>query len=263
MPELTQSLWNIEQGWSALLTEREDMLEQLVACQVAKQPEAEAEAAAHLCRIDEAIVAHAKREVRKVDGIRGIWKHLQMQHAAATEEARVQSARAKAIEANLNALKSAVQITMEEMPWVAGKTRKLEGRLGALYLKGNGGRRAVTITDEAMVPDEFCVYEGRIRGDIWNALLLVAKTVARSNGASGDALLEDLDSLQMLRLPSISTLYDALTEKCQTCADMDLIVYDAEGSEVAGASCASCGGSRLAGVPGAYLAPLGSHVEVR
>ncbi len=250
MPELTQSLWNIEQGWSSLLTEREDALENLIACQVAKQPEAETEAAERLCRIDEAIVAHAKAEVRKVDGIRGIWKHLQMQHAAAVEEVRVQQARAQAIEANLNALKSAVQITMEEMPWTAGKPRKLEGKLGALYLKGNGGRRAVTITDESMVPDEHCVFTFRFPGKCAPLLLHRVKSMAEAN------------NLPIERTPLLSSLYEALTAKCPTCSFTDLVVYDADGS-VVDVTCTTCGGTRLAGVPGAYLAPLGSHVECR
>ena len=45
---------------------------------------------------------------------------------------------------------------METIPFPAGKPKKLEGRTGALYLKANGGKQAVEVTDESLVPDELC-----------------------------------------------------------------------------------------------------------
>ena len=140
------SLWKIEQGLADLFERREELT----------VPEASGiESFVELQDVDLAIAAYMKAEVRKVDGVRGWWKYLEMMRDAAKDEAKTMHDRAQAFDRQLTVLKSAILVTLEEMEFRAGKPRKLEGKTGSISIVGNGGRRPVIITDEALIPDEY------------------------------------------------------------------------------------------------------------
>lgn len=127
------SLFDIEKGLHELLG----------AWQEAETPEA-------LEAAEAAIKAYAEAEVRKVDGIRRYIRACEAQAEAAKEEASLQSRRAIAWEARAEHLKHFCFEAMQAFDF-----RKLEGRTGAMRIKGNGGKQAVTITNPDLVPDEF------------------------------------------------------------------------------------------------------------
>lgn len=146
------TLWSIESGLADLMEQRQNATDE------------------QRVDIDLAIVEHVKAEVRKVDGIRAMAKHLEMIRDAAWAEADAMKNRAQRAEQQLQVLKSAVQVTMEEMEWRQGKPRKLEGKTGAISLKGNGGRQPVVITDESMIPDEYRTVTLKMNGALWRRI---------------------------------------------------------------------------------------------
>jgi len=211
------SLWNIEQGLADLFEQREELLTGTPDI-ASMGPDPQAEHAARLVEVDLAIAEYIKAEVAKVDGVRGWWKHLEMMRDAAKDEAETMQDRAQAFGRQLTVLKSAILVTLEEMEFRAGKPRKLEGKTGSISLVGNGGRRPVVITDEALIPDEYRTVTVKMNAELWRKVC---------------AALPDLAGMQECKKdPNLTLIYNALE-------------------------------SGMDGVPGAILAPLGSHVRVK
>lgn len=233
------TLWNIEQGLADLMEQRESALAAInESCADLNTPiQPFKDATAELARLDLAIAEYIKAEVRKVDGIRSMVKHLEMIRDAAKAEAATMQDRAKAADRQLQVLKSAIQMTMEEMEWREGKPRKLEGKTGSISLKGNGGKQPVVITDEALIPDEYRTVTVKMDHDFW-------KRITQA--------LPDLGGIRMVtKEPSISRIAAALEEPCKACNGEGLV------------ACPACGGSKRNGVPGAILAPRSAHIEVK
>jgi hypothetical protein len=226
------TLWNIEQGLADLFERREELT----------VPEASGiESFVELQEVDLAISDYIKAEVQKVDGVRGWWKYLEMMRDAANDEARTMQDRAQTFDRQLTVLKSAIQITMEEMEFRAGKPRKLEGKTGSISLVGNGGRQPVVITDEALIPDEYRTVTVKMNAELWRKVCVA---------------LPDLAGLQECKKdPNLTAIYNALQEPCAGCGGT--------GKSGDFGYCIGCGGAGKQGVPGAILAPLGSHVRVK
>lgn len=112
--------------------------------------------------VQNAIEAYVAAEVEKVDGVRAYLRHSEIMAAAAQQEAERFRERAKAWQSRADRLKDACLRIMSG----AGK-KKLEGRTGALLVKGNGGLAPLVITDETMIPEECVVYTGKIAGPLW------------------------------------------------------------------------------------------------
>lgn len=204
------SFWNIEQGLADLFEQREEALAELQQF----TPESDT----RLEQIDFAIAAYMKAEVLKVDNVCGYWRDREMRIAAGKAEKSRISGLIESWERQLIVLKNAIQITMEEMQWRAGKPRKLEGKTGSISLVGNGGRRPVVITDESLIPDEYRTVTVKMNAELWRKVC---------------AALPDLAGMQECRKePNLTLIYNALE-------------------------------SGMDGVPGAVLAPLGSHVRVK
>lgn len=191
--------------------------------------------------IDRQIREYVAAEIRKVDGIRGYWRHAELMRDAAKAEADVQALRAKAWDQRLKRLKEMCLTVMEAIPFPPGKPKKLEGRTGSLMLRGNGGKQAVEIHDEALVPDEMKMVTVMISRDQWQlkaALFRDPKIVSCA--------------------PSLSLIGAELERACEHC----------DGAPAVGTKdeCQWCGGSGKRGkrgVPGARLAPRGQHVECK
>ena len=215
---------------------------------------------------DQSIADYCDAEVRKVDGIREVWRWLENVIMAAGIEIEFQQARKAAAKANLDRLKSNVQAVMESMQWREGKPRKLEGQTGALYLKANGGKQAVTITDEALVPDEYTVMEGRLPTFIW----IEIRQFMRAQAALGDRVAQDISKdmegcIGLKRVPSLSLIAEALGKPCPRCSGKKYVnVPDTWISgQTEDVQCSECGGTGLECVPGCRLEARGQHVEVK
>lgn len=152
---LELSLYAIESDLVNLIEMREQATEEMLAIKDGSTPEHDAAMEA-IAVIDNQIREYITAEIRKVDNIRAFWRHCELMRDAAKEEARVQSDRSKAWGARLDRLKATCALVMESIPFPAGKPKKLEGRTGVLLLKANGGKQAVEVTDESLVPDELC-----------------------------------------------------------------------------------------------------------
>lgn len=126
------------------LYEIEDGLIEMIAARE------EAETPEEIAAADSAIQAYVQAEIRKVDGIRGYLRQCDVMIKAAKEEAAIQKARADTWEARRDALKARCLEVMQRFG-----TPRLEGRTGSLAVTTNGGRLAVAIPDESLVPDEF------------------------------------------------------------------------------------------------------------
>ncbi len=181
-----------------------------------------------------AIRACAEAEVRKVDGIRRYWRACDQMAAAAKHEAATQTERARLWESRRERLKAVVYAVMDQF-----KLKKLEGQTGQLLLKGNGGKQAVDIYDESLVPEFYKTITVSMALSQWNALLRLAEVTGVADAKSTIS-------------PSNSLIAEVLNRNCPLC----------EG-EGALKGCAECGGSGKQSVPGCRLAPRGQHVEVK
>lgn len=204
-----------------------------------------------LAVIDDQIREYITAEIRKVDGIRAFWRHCELMAQAAKEEAETQAARSKAWRNRLDRLKQTVQLVMETIPFPAGKPRKLEGRTGALLLKGNGGRPAVEVYDESLIPNECKTVTITMTVPRWYEVLDEIDMVGVTGVTIGPSL------------PSLSLIAEQLAKPCTLCCGSKTITRPAElrGDETV--DCPDCGGSGKASVSGARLKPVGVHVECK
>ena len=189
--------------------------------------------------IDEQLVEYAKAEVRKADGIAHHWRNFEARVAAKKAESKRLAAEARLDEERLDRLKSMVQFAMESFEWRAGKPRVIEGKTCKLYLKRNGGRPAVEISDESLVPDEFCTVTVAMNAISWAIL------------ARDDVYGPALSKVRALRAPSLTLIAEQLSRNCEACGG--------DGNF----DCPECGGTGKQSVPGARFAPVGQHVECR
>ncbi len=218
------SLFGIESGLHELFD----------AWQSAETPE-EVEAA------EVAIRACAEAEVREVDNIRRYWRACDQMAAAAKHEAATQTERARLWESRRERLKAVVYAVMDQF-----KLKKIEGQTGSLLMKSNGGKQAVEVYDESLVPDEYCTVTVTMPVKIWNATVALQRA-PKSEGA------ELHPSVKVSpRAPANSLIAEALNRNCPLC----------EGEGVL-KGCVECGGSGKQSVPGCRLAPRGVHVECR
>ena len=245
------SLYTIESDLANLVEMREQTLASL------KQADSEGDLPEIIQRlneeaveIDAAIQLYVKTEITKVDNIRAFWKHCELMRDAAKEEARVQSDRSKAWGARLDRLKATCAMVMESIPFPSGKSKKLEGRTGSIYLKANGGKQSVEVTDESLVPDELCTVTVMMSAELWRALAEHVAGCDRTGEFDGEFY-----RLTPSRKPALSLIGEALHRKCEACDGAPAIGTKDE--------CQWCDGSGHQSVPGCRLSPRSNHVEVR
>ncbi len=142
----SQSLFQLEHELVELMALREEM----------------AEAGEDVTACDQQIQEYAKRELRKVDGIRQYLRHAQIMEEAAKAEAARLEVLARRWKAKGEWLKGICQGVMEHFG-----IKRIEGQTGSLSLRGNGGFAPLTITDESLIPEELCEYRGVISGRAW------------------------------------------------------------------------------------------------
>lgn len=206
-------------------------LEQLLSFQ--EDAETEEEIAA----TNTALAEYVKRAVEQVDPIRGYLLYSAMMARAAKEERDRQSALATAWQTRHDRVKDAALLTMR----LLGQ-KKLTGKTGQLVRKGNGGKQPVVVSNPDLLPPELLNVTVTMPLDVWQAV----------RAAVGDMLvLPDKQAVE----PSLSRIGEALNDPCEYCIG--------DGSNGVGKDCHVCGGTGLAGVPGASFAERGEHIECR
>lgn len=186
--------------------------------------------------IDSQIEQWMAAEVEKVDRVRAYLKHCDVMIEAAQAEADAQAARAKTWMARRARLANIVQYVME-----AQQRRRCEGATGVLRLQGNGGKRALTITDASLVPDEYKRVVVTFSLSQWERLVREHPTFA----IIGEPPPPHIDTAAVRK---------ALEQKCEVCGGLPAH----EPADV----CKACNGTGGGHVPGAHLAERGQHLRV-
>lgn len=233
------SLWTIENALVELIQAREEV----EAAAGSPDDPYDSERALELQEIDKAIAEYIRAEVGKVDNIRGFLKHAEMMAEAAREEAAAQTARARAWEKRIDAVKDRVRDVMLE----AG-SKRLDGRTGAFLIKGNGGKQPLIVDNEAAVPEECCKYVGWIGGELWRRLQAFLPIIYGRYGLAAS-------DFRLTRTVDNEWTRDALKTQCSMCGGLP----PHEAADV----CPVCGGSGTEPVPGARLGERGQHLEVK
>ncbi len=182
--ELQLSLHNIETGLSELADE----------LAMAVLPEQIALVQGELRRYLEA-------EIKKCDGIGDLCQHLESLTIQIGAEIVRLKERQRITEKTLANLKDNVKFVMQGMPWKEGNPRKIEGVRHTISLRGNGGKQAVVVTDEAILPDNLVTYSIKVDGDIFLGLI----------GHIPDQQWKTFLALSDIkRTPKLSEIYDEL-----------------------------------------------------
>jgi Siphovirus Gp157 len=170
---LDLTLYQIENDLLDLIQMREQTLEEAdgVRALVGSQSQEYADALYDVKVLDGQIAEYVKAEIRKADNIGALWRHFTMMRDAAKAEAKRLDQLAKGWESRLDRLKAVCQAAMETFEWRAGKPRVIEGRTTKLYLKANGGRPAVEISNSELIPDEFQRITAEMSGDVWEEIV--------------------------------------------------------------------------------------------
>lgn len=177
--------------------------------------------------IDQQIAEYCRREVRKVDGIHGYLGHCKMMAEAAALEAKRIQEYAQQWSRKADKLKEVVKYVMGAM-----NLTRLEGTTGQLVIKGNGGRRAVVITNPGLLPDELCIVKLEMPYKAW-----INRSFVNFNEQ---------------RCADMKSIYEELNTLCIDC-----------GGTNPPEPCIACQGTGLTLVPGAVLSPRGNHLEVK
>jgi hypothetical protein len=120
----------------------------------------------------------------------------------------------------------------------------------------------VEITDESLVPDEYCTVTVTMPVPLWIAFVQRKDFNMRDFAEPGSVK-------ESPRSPSLSLIAEALSQPCQKCGSVPAVRYSTEGitdepdGAVGVAVCPECGGSGRRSVAGAQLKPQGQHVECR
>ncbi len=226
------TLYEIEADLRALIDKREELEESTCFT-----PEEDRERLNQIADCDLAIHAWVEKSVRKVDGVRNWWKTCEQMAMVAAQESKAQAARAKQWDNRLSRIKAMCVSVMDSMG-----VKKLEGRTGTLSLRNNGGRQAVTVSDPALVPEEFQDITVTMPVRLWDRICADMAPAFRSDWRIG--------LRESMPVPRLEKIREALESRCSTCGGADT-------------DCRNCGGSGYNGVPGCVLEPRGVHAECR
>lgn len=194
--------------------------------------------------IDSQVRVWVEAQLSKVDRVAQYLRHAKMMEEQAEAESRRYAVIASTWENRVRRLKEMCLALMEERG-----LKRLEGNGNTLREQANGGKRALKITREDLVPDEFCSMQGCIPLFIWRPLIRLAYEVGTKE------MQRDLEGLKLTRVVNESAVRKALESKCPACqgdsvTDADLV------------ECQTCGGTGHQLVPGAELEDRGSHLRV-
>lgn len=266
---LNLTLFQIEDGLRDLYAMREEACSALAVCIDANGPGEPSELQTQLSLIDQAIRDYIGAELRKVDGTADFILmldrlcHEQRERKGSVERCQIDQeidrlkARRDSLRGVLAHVKDAVKFVMEGMSWREGKPKKLEGVRHSITLRGNGGAQPVEITDESLVPDEYCISTCVFPLDELNAFAAVANSNPETKLAWSRLLFKQRSGKREV---SRSAIAEALAKPCGECGGNGLST-DPEPDGVV--KCDACGGSGTAGVPGCRLAERSSSVIVK
>lgn len=291
MTPIANSLWRLQGELFEMLEAREEALlnitttigivryEPGVTEEAISQTEEVLAAHAELAAHESGIQAYVRNALVNVDDLREPLMAMAEGVTLCKARAAAETNRAILLQNRFDRLKDvikqAMQVLEESGYWKPKQPKKLESALGSFSLRGNGGAQPVEVYDEALVPGEYCVYEGRVPAFVWLPLIELV------NEYGSKELIRDFYGLRMRREVSKSAIAEALAQPCEhctedpgTCATCGGDASDpaTNGADGGGSPCPSCGrsgdcttcgGSGRRGVPGARLAERGVSLVVK
>lgn len=234
------SIYQISHNLLDLMARYADLQEELVVSP--EQAEATGKAIEDL---DKEITAFLGSELVK-DRIDGVSGFLLMAKGRA-KEARAEAARltraADSWEHREKRLKGYLQNVMEN----AG-LKRLEGRTSIMRIQANGGVDPPPLVSQPeLVPDDLCVWEGRLSHNAWQAMCLYRFDVQLG--------------CDFKRVPSPALIKAELDKPCGSCGGSGQEIGTAFPEVIMG-QCSECGGTGRNAVPGCSLQTRGQHVRI-
>jgi len=200
---------------------------------------------------DVALADHAQKEIQKADSYIRLIRFLKFTVAARKEEAERQSLTAGILERILDQVKATGLYAMESL----GRKR-IEGSIGYLLAKANGGVAPLLISDPDLVPSELTRLEGWVLESDWKTMI----EATRKRHFNKDWC----PRADLKRRPDNTLIRAKLAEPCQTCGGRGSFqIPDGQPPEAIEPTCETCGGSGKNAVPGAALGERGNHLECR
>lgn len=189
-----------------------------------------------------------QEEVCKVDRVRNFLRHCQVMSDAAKFESDAMRRRGQQWEERGKRMKEIIIAAMQ-----ARGVKRLEGQSGVLRTQSAGGKQALVITNESLIPEEMCDTTVTFQTRTWQRIierleLDVQEEIARK--------------CKMARLPNNEAIRKALETPCAACGGSGIMghIYSGEASE--NVPCAECNGTGRSLVPGAEFAPRGVSLRV-
>ncbi len=210
-------------------------------------------AEAELSAIETGIAAFVAQKLTEVDELRAPLKALEQAVKINKADAEAATQRAMILQNRYDRLKDLIKLGMETLAaagqWKPKEPRKFESARGSFTLRGNGGACPVEITDEALVPDEYCTVSVRFSASLWLSIRTECPDWI------GCEIIENAKVGP--REVSKSAIAAELAKPCITCRGTGL-TDDLEIDH-----CQACGGTGTKGIPGARLAPRGQSLIVK
>lgn len=260
MTPSTGSLWNLGGILFGLLEEREQTAEALRLAEGAGDESDASKLHAELEAIEYGITQFVAQQLRDVDGLRAPLKALEQGVAINKADAVAATNRAIILQNRYDRLKDLIKQCMVALDqageWKPKQTRKFESARGSFTLRGNGGAQPVVVTDETLVPDEYCQVTVTMRFQMWKEIC----------AQCGDALVATTKTGP--RTPRLSTIAEALNAPCPRCDGNGVVEAwgelddDAE-YRPAENPCKECQGTGKQSVAGCHLGPRGESVVVK
>lgn len=213
--------------------------------------------------INSGIAAFVQNKLQEVDELRTPLIALERAVALNKADALAATNRAMVLQNRYDKLKDLIKLAMETLAangfWKPKQSRKFESARGSFLLKGNGGSQPVEITDETLVPDEYCRVTVTMTAMQWAMIV------------------DYIPPFEMPSDPPIkigprevskSAVAEALNFACYRCDGNGVVEAWGDPDEDADHRpaenpCTGCGGSGKNGVPGCRLAERGTAVIIK
>lgn len=251
---MSESIFTLEVGLHRLMAQRDDLIESLP---MALTTDEQVRIGNAIEVLEGQIRDHAKpTAMAKVDNFVSYYRHREMLRDAARKEKQRQAANEKAEDDILDFMKRIARTTMDEI----GRER-LEGKLGVIRLQTNGGVEPPPLVSQPdLVPDDLCVFEGKLSYALYCAVL---------NAKFTWDITQELCSV-FSRVPSPALIRAELEKPCSECKGNGVIEDCPHGPGCCGiclvsnsrGTCQSCGGSGKGSVPGCSLQQRQKHVRI-
>ncbi len=277
MTPAPNQLWNLGGALFELLEAREEAandLERARQFQTGNDLDGEQiqQMAVELAAIEHGITQFVAQQLRDVDGLRAPLKALEQGVAINKADAAAATNRAMVLQNRYDKLKDLIRSCMIALDqageWKPKESRKFESARGSFLLRNNGGVAPVEITNESLIPDEYCRVTLTISCDIF--AMLDERFTQDPRVRVGPREVSKSAVAEALQKPCVKCKGTGMVcSRCHGfddyCADV-AICESCHGERIGSKfqeQCPECDGTKTCGVPGARLADRGVSVVIK